>query len=122
MSPATCGVASARSVRPDADPLEGVIAEDGSGSRLAILVSPRSNQDGIGPLQGDRLRVRVTAPAVDNAANKAVIRLLSDRLAVPRSSLDVTSGQSSRRKTVSFKISVEELRTRVANLLAEQVD
>lgn len=106
--------------QPERPPLDGVVTSDGTRSRLSILVSPRSSRDGIGPLEGDRLRVRVTAAAVDNAANKAVIRLLSDRLTVPRGSLEIESGQTSRRKRVSFAVSAEELRGRLANLLAEQ--
>ena len=66
--------------------------------------------------------MRVTAPPVDDAANKAVIRLLSDRLAVPRSSMVIESGESSKRKCVGFALSVEDLRTRLAGLLAEQED
>lgn len=120
MSPVTCEVASAVSVQPEPDPLGGVVTADGAHSRLSILVSPRASRDGIGPLEGDRLRVRVTAAAADNAANKAVVRLLSERLAVARGSIEIESGQTSRRKRVAFAISADDLRTRLANLLAEQ--
>ena len=109
-------------VQPERDPLSGVITAEGTWCRLSILVSPKSNHDGIGPLEGDRIRVRVTAAASDNAANKAVIRLLSDRLAVPRSSMEIESGLTSRRKRVAIALSAEELRTRLTNLLAEQED
>ncbi len=109
-------------MQPELDPLSGVVTADGAWSRLSILVTPKSSHDGIGPLEGDRLRVRVTAAAGDNAANKAVIRLLSNRLAVPRSSIEVESGQTSRRKLVGFAISADDLRVRLANQLAEQDD
>ena len=104
----------------DRDPLSAVVTAEGTWCRLSILVSPKSNHDGIGPLEGDRIRVRVRAAASDNAANKAVIRLLSDRLAVPRSSIEIDAGLTSRRKRVAIALSAEELRTRLANLLAEQ--
>lgn len=64
--------------------------------------------------------MRVTAAAADNAANKAVVRLLSERLAVARGSIEIESGQTSRRKRIAFAISAGDLRTRLANLLAEQ--
>ncbi len=107
-------------MQPDRDPLSAVVTAEGTWCRLSILVSPKSNHDGIGPLEGDRIRVRVTAAASDNAANKAVIRLLSERLAVPRSSMEIDSGLTSRRKRVAFALSAEELRARLTNLLAEQ--
>ena len=107
-------------MQPEHHPLAAVVTEEGTWCRLSILVSPKSSHDGIGPLEGDRIRVRVTAAASDNAANKAVIRLLSDRLAVPRSSMEIDSGLTSRRKRVAFALSAEELRARLASLLAEQ--
>ena len=107
---------------PDADAIDRVVSANGIWGRLSILISARSSRDGIGPIEGDRLRVRVTAPAVGNAANRAVVRLLSDRLTVPRSSIEIESGESSRRKVVGFSLSAEELRGRVAAVLAEQDD
>lgn len=107
---------------PDGDVLSRIVSTDGAGSRLSILVSSRSSRDGVGPVEGDRLRVRVTAAPVDNAANKAVIRLLSDRLTVPRSSIEIESGESSKRKMVGFTLPVEDLKARLAGLLAEQDD
>ncbi len=49
------------------------------------------------------LRVRVTAPPVDGAANEALLRLLADRLGVPRRDLRLVSGASARQKVVAAK-------------------
>jgi uncharacterized protein (TIGR00251 family) len=49
---------------------------------------------------GDRIRVRLTAPPVEGAANEALVRLLASRLQVPRSSVELVSGHSARNKTV----------------------
>lgn len=91
----------------------------GFGSRSAILVSPRSSRDGVGPVEGERVRV---TPAVGSAANEAVIRLLADRSAVPRSSIEVESGESSRRKRIGFAMSADDLRGRLPRPSAEQDD
>ena len=49
---------------------------------------------------GDELKIKVTAPPVDSAANEAVIRLLADVLDCPRSSVQLLRGQTSRHKQV----------------------
>ncbi len=62
-----------------------------------------------------RLLVRVTAPPVDQAANDAVVRLLSDVLGVPRSRIAITAGATSRNKTVQIAgVAVEAIRARLA--------
>jgi uncharacterized protein YggU (UPF0235/DUF167 family) len=51
-------------------------------------------------LRGDEIRIRIAAPPVDGAANEALIRLLADRLGVPRSAIEVTAGVTARSKVV----------------------
>ena len=48
------------------------------------------------------LRVRVSAPPVDGAANEALLRLLAKRFGVPRSALRIVSGETSRMKVVEI--------------------
>jgi uncharacterized protein (TIGR00251 family) len=51
-------------------------------------------------LHGDEIRLRVNAPPVDGAANEAVVRLLAERLGVPRSAVEVAAGAAARHKVV----------------------
>lgn len=76
-------------------PVDGGVAVD-------LLVSPRASRPRFGPLHGDRIKIAVTAPPVDGAANQAVIELLARALAIPRAAIAITAGQSSRRKTVTI--------------------
>jgi len=46
------------------------------------------------------LRARVSAPAVDGAANQALIRLLADELGVPKRSVRLVAGAASRTKLI----------------------
>ncbi len=64
-----------------------------------VRVEPRSSRDAIEGVdaQGE-LRVRVTAPPADGAANKAVVRLLAKALGVPKGAVTLVSGASSRHK------------------------
>lgn len=54
----------------------------------------------MGGLHGDEIRLRVNAPPVDGAANEAVVRLLAERLGVPRSAVEVAAGAAARHKVV----------------------
>jgi uncharacterized protein len=57
----------------------------------------------------DAIRLRLTAPPVDGAANEALIRFLAASLNVPRSAVELVSGRTGRNKLVAVAgISVEE--------------
>jgi uncharacterized protein (TIGR00251 family) len=49
---------------------------------------------------GERLKISLNAPAVDNKANEVLIAWLSQRLALPRKQIELLSGQTSRQKRV----------------------
>ena len=51
-------------------------------------------------LHGDRLRIQLAAPPVDGAANAELIDLLARLLSVPRASVTIVRGQTSKRKTI----------------------
>ncbi|TMC67689.1 MAG: DUF167 domain-containing protein [Chloroflexi bacterium] len=69
-------------------------------TRLKVRVSPGSRRPGIAGRHGDAWKVRVAAPPEDGKANEAVLRLLAETLDVPRSSVTLVSGQTSRDKIV----------------------
>ncbi|HXQ25505.1 MAG TPA: DUF167 domain-containing protein [Candidatus Acidoferrales bacterium] len=69
---------------------------------FAVRVSPRSSRDAIeGEYQG-ALKVRLTAPPVDDRANEALRRLLAERLKVPVSAVRIVAGEKSRTKRVAI--------------------
>lgn len=70
-------------------------------TRFAVRLTPRAARDDVDEVVGGVLRARVTAPPVDGAANEALLRLLSDRLAIPRRDVRLVSGASSRQKVVA---------------------
>lgn len=67
---------------------------------LHLRIQPRAPRDLIDGLHGSRLRVRLQAPPVDDKANDALLRLLSEAFAVPRQSISLLHGDKSREKTV----------------------
>jgi uncharacterized protein (TIGR00251 family) len=70
------------------------------GVLLRLRVQPRASRDEVVGLHGDAVRIRLRAPPVDGAANEALVRFLSEQLQVPRSTVQLTSGQTSRSKVV----------------------
>ena len=75
--------------------------KDGTGGTyIAIKVQPRASKNEIGPALGNELKIKVTAPPVDAAANEAVIELLADTLDCAKSKVQITKGQTSRHKTI----------------------
>lgn len=70
------------------------------GVLVSIKLQPRASANEVsGPL-GAELRVKVTAPPVDAAANEALVRLLAETLDCPRNRVELVRGQTSRHKTV----------------------
>lgn len=70
---------------------------------LNVRVAPRSSRDRIAGFMADgALKVNVTAPAVENRANEALVVLLARELKVPRSGIRIRQGQGSRRKLVEI--------------------
>ena len=67
---------------------------------LSLKVQPRASKNEIGEAVGDELKIKVTAPPVDSAANEAVLRLLAEALDCPRGSVQLLRGKTSRHKQV----------------------
>jgi uncharacterized protein (TIGR00251 family) len=81
---------------------------------FAIKVHPRARKNSItGELSG-ALKLSITSPPIDGRANQACIEFFAKLLKVPRSSVTIASGQSSRNKVVRVAgLTVEEVRQRI---------
>jgi uncharacterized protein len=81
-----------------------------NGATFAIKVHPRAKKNAITGEIGDALKVALIAPPVDGKANAACIEFFAKLLKVPRSSVTIATGLTSRNKVI-----------RVAGLTAEEV-
>ena len=81
-----------------------------AGTTFAVKVHPRAKKNAITGEVGDALKLALTAPPVDGKANEACIDFFAKLLKVPRSSVTIAAGQTSRNKVI-----------RVAGLSAEDV-
>jgi uncharacterized protein (TIGR00251 family) len=85
------------------------------GLLLQVKLQPRASRNEIGEPLGDELRVKVTAPPVDAAANEALLRLLADHLGCPRNHVALIRGQTSRHKTLKlYGLTAEEVLLKLA--------
>jgi uncharacterized protein (TIGR00251 family) len=73
------------------------------GLQIRLHVQPRAKRCEISGVHNGALKIKVTAPPVDDAANRAVIEYLADRLGIPRSRLSILSGARSRNKILDIK-------------------
>ena len=90
------------------------IQESGRGTIFAIKVHPRAKKNAITGELGDSLKVSLTAPPIDGKANDACIEFFTKLLKVPRSSVTIASGQTSRTKVIRVTgLSAEEIRKRI---------
>ena len=67
---------------------------------FAVRLTPRAALDQIDGVSDGILRARVGAPAVEGGANNALIRLIAEELGVPKTSVRIVAGASSRQKLV----------------------
>jgi uncharacterized protein len=80
---------------------QAVIVRDTSqGAAFQVKVHPRAKKNAITGEVGDALKVALTAPPLDGRANEACIGFFAELLNVPRSSVTITAGQSSRNKVI----------------------
>ena len=69
---------------------------------IDVRVVPRAKTTAFAGVRDGALVIRVAAPPVEGAANDAVIAFLADRLQIPRRSIRIVSGESSRRKRIEL--------------------
>jgi len=86
------------------------IRDTACGATFSIKVHPRAKKDAIAGTIGDALKLALTAPPVEGKANEACIRFFADVLSVPRSSVTIAAGETSRNKVI-----------RISGLTAAQV-
>jgi uncharacterized protein (TIGR00251 family) len=82
--------------------MPGFLRVQTDGVLLSVKLQPRASANEIGDALGDELRIKVTAPPVDAAANEALVKLLAQRLDCPRNRVALVRGHTSRHKTIKL--------------------
>jgi uncharacterized protein (TIGR00251 family) len=92
------------------------IREDGRGVTFGIKVHPRAKRNAITGELGDALKLSLTTPPIEGRANEACIEFFAKLLKVPRTSVTIASGQTSRNKVIRVAgVSAQFVQDRLRN-------
>lgn len=79
------------------------------GLEVALHIQPRARRSEVAGLFNGALKLKITAPPADGAANRAIVEFVAARLHIPRSRIRIVSGAKSREKVVRIEgITAEE--------------
>ena len=70
--------------------------------KIQVKVSPNSREQGVKEIEGV-LRVKVCAPAKEGKANKRLVEILAKHFAIPKSSISIVKGLTSKSKVIELK-------------------
>ena len=94
------------------------LRQRGEAVAFSVRVVPRASRNKIAGIHDGAVRIRLTAPPVEGAANDALVAFLSSVLRVPKRDIELVSGQTSRNKVVSVSgLSPEEVEARLRSHL-----
>ena len=79
------------------------IRETALGLEVHLHVQPRARRSEISGIYNRALKVKVAAPPVDDAANRAIINFFAALLDIPKSSISIPTGSKSKNKILQIK-------------------
>jgi uncharacterized protein len=99
------------------------ISQKGDAVCLSVRVQPRSSKSGVAGMYGEQIKICLKSAPVDNAANKECCELLAKALGVPRSSVSVMNGASSRSKVLKVEgVAPSVVREALAGMLGDEAE
>lgn len=69
---------------------------------LTVYLQPGAKKSAVAGWHNGNIKIKVNSPPIDGKANEALIHFLSDFLSVPKSSIEIISGQKSRIKKLTI--------------------
>lgn len=99
------------------EPLEPLaLRESADGVSFSVHVQPRASQCGVTGFRNGAIKIRLTSPPVDGAANDQCIDLFAGLLKVRRRDVSIVTGEASRHKIIKIAgITAEQFRSVIAN-------
>ena len=87
---------------------EGIIAN--------IKISPNAKKNEIIKTDSD-IKIKITAQPIDGKANKCLIEFLSKKFKIPKTSINILKGETSKDKTILFRTNSSNKKTELKNIL-----
>lgn len=85
--------------------------------KIKLKISPNSSKNEIIKNEDGTIKVKITAQPIEGKANKALVEFLSKEFKIPKSSIEIVKGDTSKEKTILFYISDEEKFNNINNKL-----
>ena len=95
-----------------------MIKETSNGLLIRIKIVPNSSKNDL-IIEDEFIKVKVTAQPIENKANKALVEFLSKRFKVPKTSIEIVKGDTSKEKTLLFSIKDEEKKQKIISELTK---
>ena len=95
-----------------------MIRDTKEGLIIRVKIVPNSSKNDI-ILEDEFIKVKVTAQPIENKANKALIEFLAKKFKVPKTSIEILKGDTSKEKTLLFKIYDENKRQEITSALTK---
>ena len=95
-----------------------MIKEIKEGLIIRIKIVPNSSKNDI-ILEDEFIKIKITAQPIENKANKALIELLAKTFKIPKTSIEIIKGETSKEKTVLIKTENEVKRLEITNKLTK---
>jgi uncharacterized protein (TIGR00251 family) len=94
------------------------VSDTPSGATFSVRLHPRAKKNAITGTLGDALKISLTAPPLEGRANHACIEFLADVLKLPRSSITIAAGQTSRNKLIRISgVSAADVEARLRRVV-----
>jgi uncharacterized protein len=71
-------------------------------TRLEVYIQPRASKSEVAGMHDGVIKIRIAAPAVENAANVALVAFVADQLGIAKRSVRIVLGGTSRRKVLEI--------------------
>jgi uncharacterized protein (TIGR00251 family) len=97
--------------RPD----HALFTVNGDSIILSLHIQPRASKNGVCGVQDNALKIRLTSPPVDGAANKLCREFIADLFGVSKSSVEIIAGEASRQKRVRIYSNNPELMKKIVD-------
>ena len=95
-----------------------MIKEVDNGLLVSIKIVPNSSKNDL-VIEDEFIKVKVTAQPIENKANKALVEYLSKLLKIPKTSVEIVKGETSKEKTILFRVSDTNKRAEIISALTK---
>jgi uncharacterized protein (TIGR00251 family) len=95
-----------------------MIREVAEGLIIKLKIVPNSSKNDI-ILEDEFIKVKVTAQPIENKANKALVEFVSKKFKIPKTSIEILKGDTSKEKTLLFRVSDSQKRTEIISTLTK---